>query len=97
MIRRGTVLRQTLQQMASVGPTEREVLRAKRMLLGGTAVRLQRSSGRAAAKMRAAMYGLPSTKSELEIQLATVSRQDVHDAMRRVLGGDGLWVHVMPT
>lgn len=91
------LLYECLQRMADDGPTERELTRAKRMMLGAKAMGLQRASGRAAAELQEAMYGLTRTRRQLEERLAPITRADVHAAMESTINSDGLWTHVMPS
>ena len=90
------LLARCLAQFADEGPTPKELERAKRMLLGGWAMRLQRASGRAAMTIRTQLYGHPSTYKALEQKLNTIGTEDVRGAMTALLQQHGLWTQVTP-
>lgn len=89
-------LRQALQQLAHHGPTDQEILRARRVLVGLERMDWQTASARAAAAARGTLLGTPWLPEQREARLQGVSVADVAGALDRALSGGLVEIMVEP-
>ncbi len=91
-----TALVAELARFAEDGPTQDEVDRNRRMVLGQVAASLQRASSRAADLASAELFGLPSGLDGARASLQGVDARAVREAFAALDPGDPLVVVVRP-
>lgn len=79
-------MRKVLEELASKGPSDKEMARAKEFYLGRRAMDLQSDSSQASHLGLEAMYGLPNRTDAERLELIqSVSASAIKDAVRRYL------------
>ncbi|MFT6144436.1 MAG: zinc protease [Myxococcota bacterium] len=91
-----TVLRAEMERLAADGPTEAEVKRCTRLLIGGTAMGLQRASGRAANAALGERYGTHYELEDARTELEALTASEVQSAWRDLMDSPTLEVTVTP-
>lgn len=91
-----TCLHAELVTLATEGPTEDELERCRRMLLGQMAMSLQRVTGRATDLAIARCYGIPWGLEVWRDQLAAVTASGVVDALQGIGLEDPLEIVILP-
>jgi len=86
----------TYQRLVDAPPTEDELGRVRRMLVGQAAIHLQRVSHKAAATALATIYSVPSGLDAYRASLGAVTLQQVMDVAKRVLDAPWLRTTVLP-
>jgi len=89
-------LRQTLERFVRDGPTDDEIGRCRRMLVGQMAMSMQRVTGRASDLAIAKRYGLPWGLEAWRAQLASVTRAQIMEALERMGLLEPLEIAVLP-
>lgn len=91
-----TVLLAEMERLAADGPTEEEVKRCTRLLIGGTAMSLQRASGRATNAALGERYGTHYELQDARTELEALCASDVQTAWRELMASPRLSIAVTP-